>query len=72
MVATYDYVNPVIAVVLGWIIAGESLTGQMLIGAGIVVGSGVLITSQNCKEKKTEKDDINESIGTGRPISASA
>jgi drug/metabolite transporter (DMT)-like permease len=72
MVATYAYVNPVIAVVLGWLIAGESMTGQMLIGAGIVVGSVVLITSQNSKEKKTEKDDINESIGTGRPISASA
>jgi drug/metabolite transporter (DMT)-like permease len=72
MVATYAYVNPVIAVVLGWLIAGESMTGPMLIGAGIVVGSVVLITSQNSKEKKTEKDDINESMGTGRPISASA
>jgi drug/metabolite transporter (DMT)-like permease len=72
MVATYAYVNPVIAVVLGWLIAGESMTGQMLIGAGIVVGSVVLITSQNSKEKKPEKEDMNESIGSGRPISASA
>ncbi|MEO8043013.1 MAG: EamA family transporter, partial [Acidobacteriota bacterium] len=52
MVATYAYVNPVIAVLLGWLIAGESMTGQMLIGDGIVVGSVVLITSQNSEEKE--------------------
>ena len=47
MVATYAYINPVIAVLLGWLIAGESMTGQMMIGAGIIVGSVVLITAQN-------------------------
>jgi drug/metabolite transporter (DMT)-like permease len=45
MVATYAYVNPIIAVFLGWLIAGESFTGQMLIGAGVIVGSVALITS---------------------------
>ncbi len=42
MISTYAYVNPVIAVFLGWMIAGESLTGQMLIGAAIIVGSVML------------------------------
>jgi drug/metabolite transporter (DMT)-like permease len=46
-VATYAYVNPVIAVILGWAIAGESFTGRMLLGAGVIVGSVVLITSQS-------------------------
>ncbi|MEO6333555.1 MAG: EamA family transporter [Pyrinomonadaceae bacterium] len=63
MVATYAYVNPVIAVLLGWLIAGESMTGQMLIGAGIVVGSVVLITSQNSGEKAGAVEDIHESLG---------
>jgi len=66
MVATYAYVNPVIAVILGWLIAGESMTGQMLIGAGIVVGSVVLITSQNSEENEAETD-VHESIGPNRP-----
>ena len=71
MVATYAYVNPVIAVLLGWLIAGESMTGQMLIGAGIVVGSVVLITSQNTKEP--EADEVHESIAPRKQaISASA
>lgn len=56
MVSTYAYVNPVVAVFLGWLIAGESFTTQMLVGAGIIIGSVVLITSQeNDKGKKSEE-----------------
>jgi drug/metabolite transporter (DMT)-like permease len=47
--STYAYVNPAIAVVLGWAIAGESLTAQMLIGAGIIVASVALITMNKSK-----------------------
>ena len=57
MVATYAYVNPVIAVILGWSIAGESLTAQMLIGAFIIVTSVVLITA-NKSEKSDDDDDV--------------
>jgi len=57
LVATYAYVNPVVAVFLGWIIAGESLTMQMLIGAGIIVGSVALITS-NSEGKKAERKEL--------------
>ena len=57
MVATYAYVNPVIAVILGWTIAGESLTAQMLIGAFVIVASVVLITAN-----KSEKKDDDEGL----------
>ena len=75
MVATYAYVNPIIAVLLGWLIAGESFTGQMLLGAGVIVGSVVLITAEDkndkiWKEKNTENPHTN--IGDCKPISASA
>lgn len=43
--ATYAYVNPVVAVLLGWLIASEPLTPRMLIAATIIVGSVVLITT---------------------------
>lgn len=65
MVATYAYVNPVIAVLLGWLIAGESMTGQMLAGAGIIVGSVVLITAQRGQVVETDTGDIHESAGPG-------
>jgi drug/metabolite transporter (DMT)-like permease len=61
MVATYAYVNPVIAVILGWAIAGESFTSQMSIGAGVIVGSVVLITSQT-PEKFAEEEMVEEKI----------
>jgi drug/metabolite transporter (DMT)-like permease len=38
-VATYAYVNPVVAVGLGWTILGEEVTPSTLVGAAIVVGS---------------------------------
>ena len=60
MVATYAYVNPIIAVFLGWLIANESFTGQMLIGAGVIVGSVVLITS-NDKTVETDETEIHTS-----------
>ena len=43
--ATYAYVNPVVAVLLGWSIAGELLTLKMLLAMAIIVGSVVLITT---------------------------
>lgn len=43
--ATYAYVNPVVAVLLGWFIAGEALAPRMLIAAAVIVGSVILITT---------------------------
>lgn len=76
MVATYAYVNPVIAVFLGWSIAGESLTAQMLIGAFVIVTSVALITAS--KKTKPEDDDevqihkSNTPAGSRKPVTASA
>lgn len=43
--STYAYVNPVVAVVLGWLLAGEPLTARMIVAAGIVVGAVAVITT---------------------------
>ena len=65
MVATYAYVNPVIAVLLGWLIAGETLTAQILIGAGLVIASVALVTMQNTPHESTE-EDVGMSIEPSR------
>jgi drug/metabolite transporter (DMT)-like permease len=44
-VSTHAYVNPVVAVLLGWALAGEPLTGGTLLAAAVIVGAVVLITS---------------------------
>ena len=43
-VSTYAYVNPVIAVILGWAFAGEALTPRMAIAAAVIVSGVALIT----------------------------
>jgi drug/metabolite transporter (DMT)-like permease len=43
-VSTYAYVNPLVAVVLGWLVAGELLDDSVLLAAVLVVGAVVLIT----------------------------
>lgn len=43
-VATFAYVNPAIATVLGWIVLGETLTPQQLLGMLVVLGGVVLVT----------------------------
>lgn len=50
-VATYAYVNPVVAVGLGWALRGEPLSGGLLLGAAVVVGAVVLITTGNSGAK---------------------
>jgi drug/metabolite transporter (DMT)-like permease len=37
LVSTYAYVNPVVAITLGVLFRGESLTWRLLVGAAIVV-----------------------------------
>jgi drug/metabolite transporter (DMT)-like permease len=46
-VATYAYVNPIIALILGFAIAGEHITERSLIASLIVVGSvASIVTSK--------------------------
>jgi drug/metabolite transporter (DMT)-like permease len=44
-VATYAYVNPVVAVLLGWAVAGEEITLRTIAAAGIIIVAVVIITS---------------------------
>ena len=45
-VSTYAYVNPVIAVFLGWAIGGETLTGRMLVAAAVILFGVIIITTR--------------------------
>jgi drug/metabolite transporter (DMT)-like permease len=46
-VATYAYVNPIVAVLLGTLFAGETLTVRTLIAAALIIGSvALVITAQ--------------------------
>lgn len=44
-VSTYAYVNPVVAVFLGWAFAGETLSTRTVVAAVVIVGAVVLIVT---------------------------
>jgi drug/metabolite transporter (DMT)-like permease len=44
-VATHAYVNPVVAVLLGWAVLGESVTARTTIAMAVIVAAVVLIVS---------------------------
>lgn len=55
LVSTYAYVNPVVAVFLGWALAGEPLTAGTLGAAAVILTGVALITSAQGKgEEKVE------------------
>ncbi|MEO6055589.1 MAG: EamA family transporter [Gemmatimonadales bacterium] len=39
VVGTYAYVNPVVAVALGWLVLSEPITGRMLVAMGLILGA---------------------------------
>ena len=50
-VSTYAYVNPVVAVFLGWLVLHERVSGFILAGSAVVVLSVILVTSAKVAEQ---------------------
>lgn len=50
-VSTYAYVNPVVAIALGWLVLNESITPMTLLGAGIIVASVALVVRVETPKK---------------------
>ena len=58
-VSTYAYVNPVVAVLLGWTFAGEPLTGRMLGATALIVAAvALVITSQRRPAAQAKQEAI--------------
>jgi drug/metabolite transporter (DMT)-like permease len=53
LVSTYTFVNPIIAVLLGWAVLGERPTGWVIGGAALVIASivGLLLARRKSSEK---------------------
>src|SRR6266699_1891200 len=43
LVATHTYINPIVAVLLGWLLAGEAVTLNVLLSAAMVVSAVMLV-----------------------------
>jgi drug/metabolite transporter (DMT)-like permease len=64
LVSTYAYVNPLIAILLGSLLAGESLTPRIVLAVMFILGSVVLITLTNPATSKSAAAE-NAPIASG-------
>jgi drug/metabolite transporter (DMT)-like permease len=55
LVATYAYVNPIVAVALGWAVLGEEVTGRTLVAGGIIVLAVALIVGGPTPHRAPER-----------------
>jgi len=53
-VSTYAYVNPVVAVFLGWLVLHETIDRYILAGSAIVIASVILVTSASVTKKSEQ------------------
>ncbi len=54
-VATYAYVNPIVAVVLGWLILDEPVSARTLGASLVIVGAVVIITIQKTRTEAARR-----------------
>jgi drug/metabolite transporter (DMT)-like permease len=62
LVSTYTFVNPVIAVLLGTLVLGEPFSRMMLLGAGLVVISVIVIWSAERAGSRQENDRADRDV----------
>jgi drug/metabolite transporter (DMT)-like permease len=59
-VSTYAYVNPVIAVFLGWIVLSEQITAITLVGAAVIVASVAFIVRHETAPPPPDEPESSE------------
>src|SRR5579862_283628 len=69
LVATHTYANPVVAVLLGWLLASEPLTGRVALASVAILGAIVLIRRG---ERATERRDVVPVSGKAASLSECA
>ena len=64
LVSTYAYVNPAVAVLLGWALAEETVGGRELAAGAIIVASvGMLILTRHTPSAHGEVEPLPETVG---------
>ncbi|HEX7091511.1 MAG TPA: EamA family transporter [Longimicrobiales bacterium] len=66
-VSTYAYVNPVVAVLLGWALAGEPLTPRMALAAAVIVAAVAAITGRRATRGEPAMERPETAACAARP-----
>jgi drug/metabolite transporter (DMT)-like permease len=57
-VATYAYVNPIVAVLLGWLLLSEKVDAFMLMGTMVIIAAVALVNSSTLKRDGVPGDEM--------------
>lgn len=78
LVATYAFVNPVVAVLLGWLVAGEPLTWRVAVASALILMAVALIfsdhdegrekTAAGAAEPPPAEPARREALGAAEPV----
>jgi drug/metabolite transporter (DMT)-like permease len=61
--STYAYVNPVVAVFLGWLLANEELNARIILASAVIIGSVIFINyARQLSGRKAEEQLVPEEI----------
>jgi drug/metabolite transporter (DMT)-like permease len=63
LVSTYAYVNPAVAVLLGWAVAGEALSGRELAAGAIILASVGMLVLGRVPHGHQEAEPLPETVG---------
>jgi drug/metabolite transporter (DMT)-like permease len=64
LVSTYAYVNPAVAVLLGWLIVGETIGGRELAAGAVILASvGMLVLARHTPHERVEAPLLPETMG---------
>lgn len=58
LVATYAYVNPIVAVILGFFFANEALEPRIWLATAIIIGAVIFINSRSKTQVKKEAEQV--------------
>ena len=64
IVSTYAFVNPIVAMALGTLFAGETISPRMLAAAGLVIASLVLITLASTRKAAVALTPVQSATST--------
>ncbi len=63
LVSTYAYVNPGVAVLLGWLFAGEAVGGRELAAGAIILASVGMLVLARAPHEEEEAEPLPETVG---------
>jgi drug/metabolite transporter (DMT)-like permease len=67
LVSTYAYVNPIVALFLGWAILGETMTPRMFVASAVVIAAVAIIVSARSVVRTPDVDERAELTSAEHP-----